>query len=63
MNNLKASDIEILKDARRQWEHVQDNEMALNEDERNIKSLTQSIKMIRLLNDSIANGNLGDIND
>ena len=63
MNNLKASDIKILKDARRQWEHVQDNEMALNEDERNIKSLTQSIKMIRLLNDSIANGNLGDIND
>lgn len=63
MNNLKSSDIEILKDARRQWEHVQDNEMALNEDERNIKRLTQSIKMIRLLNDSIANGNLGDIND
>ena len=28
-----------------------------------IKLLTQSIKMIKLLNDSIASGNLGDIND
>jgi hypothetical protein len=63
MNNLTLADIEILKDARKQWEHVQDNEMALNEDERNIKSLTQSIKMIKLINDSIAIGNLGDIND
>ena len=63
MNNLQATDLEILKDARVQWERVQDNEMALNENERNIKLLTQSIKMIKLLNDSIASGNLGDIND
>ena len=63
MNNLNITDIEILKDARSQWERVQDNEMALSEDERNVKRLTQSIKMIKLLNDSIANGNLGDIND
>lgn len=63
MNNLNVTDIEILKDARNQWERVQDNEMALSEDERNGKRLTQSIKMIKLLNDSITNGNLGDIND
>jgi len=63
MNNLNITDIEILKDARSQWERVQDNEMALSEDERNGKRLTQSIKMIKLLNDSIANGNLGGIND
>ena len=63
MNNLTIADIEVLKDARQQWERVQDNEMALSEDQRNVKRLTQSIKMIKLLNDSIANGNLGDIND
>jgi hypothetical protein len=63
MNNLTITDLEVLKDARSQWEHVQDNEMALSEDQRNVKRLTQSIKMIKLLNDSIANGNPGDIND